>query len=155
MSTKPTELGDARELKRVGFPLNTPLEHRTFSQKYSEHWFCLMTAQAKFVVAVRKFSDGPRAGNAGQWKSLKRRFDGVINALRDCDEFIGKLSGNVTPPVFKSEQDGQECRILSDFLLDRATPYVKFWQSVIEAVDGGMPLTIEPGDIPKWLDGSN
>ena len=114
-----------------------------------------MIAQAKFLVAARKHSDGPRTGTpvSESWSS-----DGSTvseNALRDCDEFIGELSGNVTPPVFKSEQDGQECRILSDFLLDRATPYVKFWQSVIEAVDGGMPLTIEPGDIPKWLDGSN
>jgi hypothetical protein len=151
MTSKPTKLDDARELKRAGLPLNTPLEHRTFSQEYSEHWFRLLITLREFMVAAGKFCDGPR-GNAGRWNSLKRRFGGFRNALRDCDESIGKLSGNVTPPAFKSEQDEQECRILSDFLLNRATPYVTFWQNVTETVDGGVSQRIEPGDIPKWLD---
>jgi hypothetical protein len=34
----------------------------------------------------------------------------------------------------------------------RAIPFVEYWQNAIEAVDAGTPLTIRPGDIPKWTD---
>jgi hypothetical protein len=36
-NTPITRLEDARALKRMGVPLNTPIEDRTFSEEYSEH----------------------------------------------------------------------------------------------------------------------
>jgi hypothetical protein len=153
MASIPTKLGDARILQRAGLPLDATLTRGTFSQEYSEHWLSLMVAQTKFMIAVREFSDGPRARAASQWNLVKRRFNGLTKAMRDCDELIGKLSGKVTPSVFKSEQDQRECRMLSAFLLHRAMPFAKYWQSAIEAAGGGLPLTIEPGDSPKWDDG--
>jgi hypothetical protein len=103
-------------------------------------------------VAVLRTERGPRTGTPSQWKLVKRRFDGISKAMRQCDNLVGKLNGNVDPPVFKSGQDGQECRMLSAFLVDRAMPFAEYWQSAIDAVDDGTPLTIRPGDIPKWVD---
>jgi hypothetical protein len=37
MTKKITELKDARVLKRMGAPLNTPIEDREFSRDYTEH----------------------------------------------------------------------------------------------------------------------
>jgi hypothetical protein len=54
-----TSLEDARALKRLGVPLNTPIEHREFSPAYTDHWVDLMVAQAKFVEAIKKiFREG-------------------------------------------------------------------------------------------------
>jgi hypothetical protein len=153
MASKPTNLNDARDLKRAGFPLTLPLEHRTFSEEYSKHWFHLMATYGKFMVAVHGYSGGPRAGAAGQWKLVKRRFASLNHAMRDGDRFIGTLSGNETPPIFKSDQDMHECHLLAYFLADRATPFASFWQDAIDAVDAGSSLKIMPGDAPKWFDG--
>jgi hypothetical protein len=151
-STNVTDLDDARQLKRAGLPIDLPLTHREFSRAYSAHWFDLMNAHAHFTVAVREFSDGARQGSPGKWKLVKRRLAGLSNAMQSCDAFVGKLSGNVSPPVFKSEQDGNECNMLSTFLVDRAMPFAEYWQGAIDAVDDGTPLTIRPGDVPKWVD---
>jgi hypothetical protein len=153
MATKPTNLNDARDLKRAGLPLNLPLEHRTFSQDYSRHSLGLMAAYGRFMVAVHGYSDGPRAGAVGQWKLVKRRFVSLNHAMRDSDRFVGTLSGNETPPIFKSDQDMHECHLLAYFLADRATPFASFWQDAIDAVDAGSSLKIMPGDAPKWFDG--
>ena len=37
----PTRLDDARALKRMNIPLNTPVEHRTFSKAYSKARVCI------------------------------------------------------------------------------------------------------------------
>jgi hypothetical protein len=147
-----TDLDDARQLRRAGLPIDLPLTHREFSREYSVHWFDLMSAHVRFMIAVRKFSDGPRTGTPSQWKLVKRGLKGLSRAMQSCDAFVGKLSGNVNPPVFKSEQDGRECRILSEFLVDRAMPFAEYWQSAIDAADDATPLTIRPADIPKWID---
>jgi hypothetical protein len=153
MTNTPTNLDDARELKSVGLPVNLPLEHREFSAEYSEHWLALLKAKTDFVIAVRRYSDGgPRAATARQWKLLKRRFASLTKAMQDCDAFVSKLGGNTNPPVYKSEHDRGECLVMAYFLTERAMPFAEFWQSAFDAVDAGTPLTIRPGDIPKWID---
>jgi hypothetical protein len=153
--TKPpavTSLNDARELKAAGLPVNIPLEHRTFGLEYSEHWFSLLRAKTNFAIAVRIYSDGPRAGSAGQWKSVKRRFGGIIKAVNDCGAFVVKLGGDTDPPTYRSDHDRGECLAMASFLAERALPFAEFWKCAIDAVDDGTPLTIRPGDIPKWID---
>ncbi len=39
-----TSIQDARFLRRVGMPLNTTLEHRTFSAGYSHRWLKVLKA---------------------------------------------------------------------------------------------------------------
>jgi hypothetical protein len=152
MMTKPpnvTNLDDARYLRRAGLPLGLPLTHREFSRQYSEFWFGLMKAHTHFMFAVLTFSDDE---SPAKWKLVKRRFSGISKAMRSCDAFVGKLGGRKTPPAFKSQQDEHECRILSTFLVERAMPFAEYWQSAIDAVDDGTPLTIRTGDMPKWVD---
>jgi hypothetical protein len=82
MTNAPTNLDDARELKAAGLRLNLPLEHRTFSQEYSEHWFGLMEARTRFMIAVLEFSGGVRSGSPGKWKLAKRRLGALSSAIR-------------------------------------------------------------------------
>jgi hypothetical protein len=105
-----TKLDDARDLKRAGLPVGLPIVRKEFTREYSEHWIPLMKAHAHFVIAMREFSDRARQGSPGKWKLVKRRFDGLSKAMLSCDAFVGKLGGNVDPPVFKSEQDGARMR---------------------------------------------
>jgi hypothetical protein len=150
-----TRLEDARVLRKMGAPLNIPIEYREFSREYSEHWFDLQNAHSKFMIAVYEFSDGPRAGSPGKWRLVKRRFVALGKEMLKCDAFVGKLGGVVTPGdplVFKSEQDAHECQLLSMFLTDRAMPFADYWQDAIEAVDDGIALAINPGDMPTWFD---
>jgi hypothetical protein len=154
---KVTDIDAARILKKMGVPLNLPIERKTFSEAYTKHWFALLDAHSKFTSAVGELADGPRAGSLGKLRLVKRRFAGLCKEMQICDAFIGELSGVTreapgADPVFKTEQDANECALLSSFLTDRATPFAKFWEAAIEAVDAGDTLTIEPGDIPTWLD---
>jgi hypothetical protein len=153
--TKPpavTQLDDARVLKKLGAPLNKPVVHREFRPEYTERWIELQNAYTRFMSALVEFVDGPRAGSARKWRHLVRRLDGMHTAMTECDALVGKLSGNVTPPVFETDQDRGECLAMSFFLTERAMPFVDFWDDALDAVDAGTELMIRPEDIPPWLD---
>ena len=106
MTDKPiTSLEDARHLKRAGLPLNMPVEKRTFSQKYSEHWFALMDAHGRFMLAVHKFADDQ---TAVRWWSVQRRYVALDRAAIRCLDLVHELGGREAEPVFKSEQDEHE-----------------------------------------------
>jgi hypothetical protein len=78
-----TRLEDARALKQIGAPLNTPIEGRTFTTECSRHWFRVMKAHADFMVAVRS---GKRAGTMGKWRALKRRLKALgLTRKGPCD----------------------------------------------------------------------
>jgi hypothetical protein len=148
-----TNLTDARELKAVGLPPNLPLVHKTFSLEYSERWFLLQRAYANFLMAINEYSDGARAGSSGKWQLVKRRIDALRGAMQECDGLIGRLNGgDPKSPVYNSDQDRDEASIMAKFLVDRAMPFVAFWEKAIETVDGGTPLTINWADIPIWID---
>lgn len=103
-----TQLEHARALKRMNVPLNTPVEERTFSLEYSDHWFRLMDAHDGFAQAVSEYVAGARAGSPGKWKLMRRRLTALDEAARKCVALLGKLGGDVLPPVFKSQQDEHE-----------------------------------------------
>jgi hypothetical protein len=151
-----TQLDDARVLKKLGAPLTMAIERREFSQEYSERWFALMNAHTRFMIAVREYSDGPRAGSPGKWRLVRRRLVAVRKEMFNCDAFVGRLmSGIVTPgtePVFESEQEQREYFVLSHFITERAMPFLAYWEDSIDTVSAGTGLMIRPGDIPAWLD---
>jgi len=132
-------------------PLTTPVEERTFSAEYTRHWVRLMDAHGGFLQAVNDYTTGARAGSLGKWKLMRRKLVALGQAFRQCVAFLGKLGGDVLPPVFKTEQDEQEHAMLGHFLTERAAPFIKFWGDAIDAVDAGASLAIKPGDIPPWL----
>src|SRR5437016_13926954 len=106
--TKITSIGDARALKAANLPLNLPVEHRPFSREYTRHWVRLMDAHGAFVRAINDYVAGPRAGSPGKWKLVRRRLTALDAAAGECVALLSKLGGDVEPPVFQAEQDGQE-----------------------------------------------
>ena len=91
-----TRLADARQLQRLQLPLKTPVEDRTFSRDYSQHWVGLMNAHGEFLSAVLE--------SPGKWRLIRRRLEALEEAARQCGKFVGRLGGNMVPPVFKTEQ---------------------------------------------------
>lgn len=146
-----TKLEHARALKQMKMPLETPVEERTFSAEYTGHWVHLMDAYDEFMRAVNEYTTGTRAGSPGKWKLIRRRLVALDQAFRQCVAFLGKLGGDVLPPVFQTEQDEQEHAMLGHFLTERAEPFIQFWRDAIDGVDAGASLEIKPGDIPTWL----
>src|ERR1700730_14269837 len=140
----------------MGKPLDMPVEDRSFSEEYSQHWVALMNAHDRFMITVSEYSGGPRAGSVGKWKLVKRRFAGLCNEMQNCDAFVGRRFGGEQLSKVRdgtaSQQEQQECHVMAFFLTERAMPFAAFWESAIDAVDDGTPLTIKPGDIPRWTD---
>ena len=152
---KITRLEDARALKELNAPLNTPVEDRTFSEDYSRHWLALMDAQTEFMLAMHEYSHGARAQSPGKWKLVRRKLAALDKAAARCVDFLVGLSGNVPDGaklVFKTEQDQHEYALLGWFLAERAVPFIGYWREAIDAVEAGSTLTIAPGDIPRWTD---
>ena len=158
MTNKPiTRLEHARILKQLNIPLNTQVEDRNFSQKYTEHWEVLMNAHIEFMLAMCEAFDGAQAQSPGKWQLVRRRLTALNRAANRCVEFVAELGGNVgadAEPVFKSEQDEQEYVLLGWFIAERAIPFIEYWAEAIDTVDAGSELTIEPGDVPPWTDGA-
>lgn len=146
-----TKLEHARAFKQMNMPLNTPVEQRIFSAEYRRRWVHLMAAHSEFMQAVDEYTTGTRAGSSGKWKLMRRRLVALMQAFGQCVAFLGKLGGDVQPPVFKSEQDEHEHALLGHFLTERAEPFIQYWRDAIDAVNAGASLEIKPGDIPTWL----
>src|SRR6202000_745122 len=67
-----TDIQDARAMRNMGAPLNTPVEHRVFDRAVSKHWLRLAKAEDSLDAALYDFIQGPRAGSVRQVKLLKR-----------------------------------------------------------------------------------
>jgi hypothetical protein len=136
---------DAKAMKRMS--ADTPVVHREFSLAFEKCWDGLVYAQLRFLNAV--FGHPAYRQNASDRKrrQVGRRVDDITKAIRCCDALVGKLSG-----ANRSNQDRHERDILASFLIQRAIPFVEFWQEAIAAVDDGASLQIKPRDIPTWFD---
>jgi hypothetical protein len=144
--TEITRLQDAKALKEIGAALNTPVIHREFSREFSRHWRSLVHAQVRFLNAVFKYA-GRQNASVYKRQQVGRRLDDITNAIRRSDAFVGRLGD-----ANRSDQDRHEQDVLTSFLLQRAVPFVEFWQKAIEALDNGVSLEIKPKDIPVWFD---
>lgn len=148
-------LDDARIRKRVGLPVNFPLERKPFSEAYSRHWSALMEAHTKFEKTMLRYLLGePRS--VSKWWSARRRFVALEREVDRCVEFwIVELGGNRpldVAPVFKSEQDALEYALLNFFISQRICPYLGFWQDAINEAEAGNVVTFKLSDIPPWTD---
>jgi hypothetical protein len=127
-------LKDARAMRRMGLPLDTPVEHRVFSKEYSHHWFALMDAHYKFMDIMYEFVD---ASTPAMLKRVRRRFDKLVALVK-------------TSPRF---EDATERAILATFKQKHALPFLEYWTDALDAIADGTGLTIYPGDIPTWVEG--
>jgi hypothetical protein len=149
-----TKIKDARILKRMGVPLNTPIEDRALSEEFSQHWARLHMAHDRFISAVLKYRDDGK-WTQGNWKRFKQSYKALGDEANRCDTFLGKLAGIKSPDEtvsFKSEQDANEAQLLSYFLAKRAVPFLQYWQDVIAALESGREVEINPADVPRWFD---
>jgi hypothetical protein len=135
-----TDLSAFRELKKMGAPLNTPVEHRKFSRAYSECWFALNNARIKFLAAMSEYAaDGSRTGSAGKWKLVRRRLGEIRKAI---------LRGEAL--VDEERSDPLENDALANFLITRANPFFNYWNRAIAAIEVGASLVITPAEL--WTD---
>jgi hypothetical protein len=127
-----TKLQDARAMKSMGAPLNSPIVEKQFSAEYDDHWSKLLNAYDEFKHCVTQYRNKP------QWKKLKRCLK-ELRQIADTD---------ITPTL----TDEGEKAILNFFITQRAGPFLDYWDGCVAAVDGGTELRIRPGDVPKWTD---
>jgi hypothetical protein len=133
-----TDIQNAKALKRMGVPLNTPIaETRYFSESYSKHWFSLMKAHDDFLGALAGYVE---VTSLPKWRKLRKSFNGIHKAIDHCTTCIGKLD------------DPLEQQIIGTFLIERAIPFATYWADAINAVEDGVTLTITPADWPRWTE---
>jgi hypothetical protein len=133
-----TDLSAVRVLKKMGAPLNTPVE---FSRAYSERWFALNDAHTKFLTAIDEYTSDGSCTSARKWKLVRRRLGELRFAKIRCEIFLNDKKGDLL------EKD-----ILANFLINRAIPFLDYWEDAADAVDEGASLVINPGDVPLWTD---
>jgi hypothetical protein len=127
--------------------LNMPVIHREFSRAFDRHWDGLAYAQIKFLISVFGYAADGQDASVRKRGQVGRRLDDITKAIRRSGAFTDK-AGDAN----RSDQDRYEQDILASFLIQRAVPFVEFWQEAIEALDDGVSLGIKPSDIPVWFD---
>ena len=133
-----TNIQDAKALKRMGAPLNTPVVKRfVFSEAYSRQWFGLMKAHNDFCGALPDYIE---VQSVPTWKRVRKSLNGIAREVKRADIRIGKF------------EDQNEQMILGQFLVQRAVPFIEYWVDALDAVEDGATLTITPADWPKWTE---
>jgi hypothetical protein len=143
---KVTRSRDAKALNEMGAPLNTPVVHHKFGLKLSKLCDALVIAQLRFLRAAFKYVPEGQNASARKRRLVESRLDDVTKVIRRCDSFISKVGG-----ANRSEQDENEKGILALFLIERAVPFVEFWQETIKAIAQGASPEIKWRDIPVWF----
>ena len=151
-----TDITDARYFKRKGLPLNSPVEHGTFSKEYSRHWVRLQKAYDELCGAMLAFIEASEHDvSFPKWKAFKRGVKALEKEADRCNAFVGKLCGMKSPsdkPTCKTEQDKHEAHIMSFFLRKRAVPTLIYFESIIFVAETAGEVRIRQEDIPLWHD---
>jgi hypothetical protein len=82
---------DAKAMKKMGSPLNTPAEKPEFSLAYSKHWVELMNAHTQFVTAVQEYSRAKPGARSGKWTQIRRRLEDIGKAMVNWQEVISMV----------------------------------------------------------------
>ena len=150
----PTRLDDARALKRMNIPLNTPVEPSDLQQGIQQALVCADECAHRVHAGHARILMMPILAPAnGSWfgAGLLRSDKAAVR----CFDFVAELGGNVpvgAEPVFKSEQDAHEYVRLGAFIAERALPFIEFWADAVDVVEASGTLTITASDIPRWVD---
>jgi hypothetical protein len=87
-----TDIQDARAMKRMGAPLNTPVEHRKFDRAVSKHFMVLAKAENGFDKAFYEYIDGRGAGTLAKFNLMKRRSESLYKAAIGAQTFAENFS---------------------------------------------------------------
>jgi hypothetical protein len=138
------DIADARFFKSVGLPLDKPIERKFFSEEYSRHWAGLMVAQIEMEDALSRCSG---ATTPIGWRKFKGRLRALQTEVLSCATFARRLWDDAA-----TDDAREECTIMAHFLMERAVPYVTWWEKWVLAVEqtgeGGVPVE----EIPPWID---
>ena len=135
-----TSLRDAKARKKPG-------AHREFSHEFHKHWDRLVYAQVGLLNAIFQYAAVGTNASIRKRRKVGHRIDDLTYAICRSDAFAARFAD-----ASGSEQRKYEQGILASFLIQRAVPFVEFWQEAIEALDRGVSLEIKPRDIPIWFD---
>jgi hypothetical protein len=133
-----TRIEDARAMKAMGWPLDTPVVDGVTSKGTTIHFKAIVKAHAAFENALNEYVSGPRAG---KWKLLRRR-------LVDLDQISAK-AGDFA--LAQRDGDDHSVAVIVQIVI-RISEFIRFWHEAIEIVEGGETLKISAGDIPKIFD---
>jgi hypothetical protein len=118
-----TDIRDAQAMKRMGLPLNTQVETRTFDKAISKHWMRIANAENEFDSAMAKYIDGAPAQTARSYILVTRRIDALYKAASDAWKFVEHY-----------DKDPMQWQLLAE-LIRRALEFVEWWREAF--VDAG------------------
>jgi len=136
-----TRIEEARDMKAMGWPLDTPVVDGVMSKGTTMHFKAIVKAHAAFENARNEYVFGPRAESVGKWKLLRRR-------LVDLDQISAK-AGDFA--LAQRGGDDHSVEVIAQIVI-RIAEFIRFWHEAIEIVEGGEPLKISAGDVPKVFD---
>src|SRR6202035_5791959 len=83
-----TNLQDAKPLKKMVAPLNTPVVRHNFSLKFNKLRASLDGAQIRFLNAVFKYAAEGQNASVRRRRQVGSRLDDITKAIRRCDAFV-------------------------------------------------------------------
>jgi hypothetical protein len=128
-----TNLKDAKALKRMGAPLNTPVVEREMSREGGKRYGDVWGALLKFCKTMLAYE--ARANNANYQKLRK--------AFMQIRRTAGRLERDIP-----SVEDGGEKFVHEMFLNEKVFPFIEGWDEIFEALDRGEPVQIQP--MKEW-----
>jgi hypothetical protein len=131
MSEHITKLENAKAMRRMCMPLNTPVIERTFSKQYSRLWVRYMKACMAFARATL---DHSKKCNRKSWK----RCDAAFHELIEINNICVQSSEN-------PKWDEGERGILLALHEQKLWPFL---EEVAPAFEPGEPITLPP--IKTW-----
>jgi hypothetical protein len=126
-----TSIQGARYLKRAGFPMNTPVEQRTFSASYSHCWFKMLKANERFVVALIEY--GERGGSQEAWRKVEGALEKFVSAV---SHFI----------KYSELTDDGERAVIQAFAQQKFLPMSERWNAVADSFNAGEEIAVNLRD---------
>jgi hypothetical protein len=126
---------DAKVLKRMGLPLNMPVQHRQFAREGTKHYTALWSDLTAFCNAMYDYRDNSTEKNFKGWKRV-----------------LGKMRRRAKELLAHADrlEDRHEAACLHAFIERKVAPFYDGWCEVFEALESGEPVTIRPINEWEW-----
>ena len=122
-------------MKRMGAPLNTPVEERQFAVEGSKRYCGLWDDLTEFCLAMFDYNKAATRKNYETWKKAHRK---IYRDARALIAYAGEL------------EDQIEGRCLTAFVDTKVKPFCEGWLEVFEALEDGEQIIIARVDKWEW-----
>jgi hypothetical protein len=133
----PIDIEDAKAMKRMGLPLNTPIEHRVFQHETSKQFIRLWDDLAAFCLKMFDYNADPSEKSFKAWTRVLDKMD------RHAEAALKYAAG------LKGGDHEAEGSLLYAFLSQRVVPFMEGWDEIFEAVESGEEVEIAP--VSQWV----